>query len=329
MSAKKMLLKATAGTALGTAALAGVVCAVAYEFILDIRLAAKIGEKFSPKTIPMSEEEKAEVQSSLPDTSVFQENVSKWHSCHTAEDVYITSKDGMKRHAKVFDNGHSDKWAIIFHGYTSGPEGMYHYAYTYAEMGFNCILPSMIGHAKDENKYCSMGYHDRYMGIDWINYICLLNPDAEIVLHGESMGAATTMMITGEKLPPNVKAAVSDCGFTSVYNEYMHVTKNQMSPLMMPLIPVLSKYSELRGNFNFKKCAPVQAVKYSETPTLFVHGEADDFVPFYMLKEVYDACAAEKEMFSVKGAEHAQSSTLNPVLYWTNVYNFLKKHIEL
>ncbi|MBE6715901.1 MAG: alpha/beta hydrolase [Ruminococcaceae bacterium] len=329
MSTKKTLLKATAGTAVGTGVLVGAVSALAYELILNIKFASKIGEMFSPKPIPMSEEDYEAAKNDLPDTSVFQEKVSAWHSCHTAEDIYITGKDGKKRHAKFFDNGHPEKWAIIFHGYTSGPEGMYHYAYTYAEMGFNCILPSMIGHSKDVNKYCSMGYHDRYMGIDWIKYILLLNPDADIVLHGESMGAATTMMITGEKLPSNVKAAVSDCGFTSVYNEYIHVARHQMSPAMVPLIPVVSKYSELRGNFNFKKCAPVQAVKYSETPTLFVHGEADDFVPFYMLQEVYDACAAEKEIFTVRGAEHAESSTVNPKLYWTNVYNFLKKHVAL
>ncbi len=325
MSTAKNLIKA----AVSTTAILGAFSAIAYECILNIRLAGKIGEKFSPAVSEIPEEEKAQIEEALPDTSAFSDAVSEWHKTHKASDVFITNEKGQKRHAKFFDNGHPEKWAIVFHGYTSGPEGMYHYAYTYGEMGFNCILPSMIGHSKDENRYCSMGYHDRYMGLDWIDYILLLSPDAEIVLHGESMGAATTMLITGEKLPKNVKCAVSDCGFTNVFEEYTHVTKNQMSPIILPLLPVISRYSELMGNFNFKKCSPVDAVKYSETPTLFVHGESDDFVPFRMLSEVYSACAAEKEFFTVKGAAHAESSTKNPKLYWNNVYSFLKKYVTL
>lgn len=324
--------KVAAAVTVGSTAVLGTLCTVAYECMLNIKLAGKIGEKFSPavKEVPqeeVTEEATASAEEAADEIAAFSEAVSNWHRNHKANDVYIVNGEGKKRHAKVFDNSHPEKWAIIFHGYTSGPEGMYHYAYTYGEMGFNCILPSMIGHAKDENRYCSMGYHDRYMGLDWIDYILALNPDAEIVLHGESMGAATTMLITGENLPSNVKCAVSDCGFTNCFEEYSHVAKKQMSPLLVPLLPLISRYSELRGNFNFKKCSPKAAVKNSVTPTLFVHGEIDDFVPFEMLNEVYSACAAEKEYFTVKSAAHAESSTKEPKLYWNSVHTFLKKHI--
>ncbi len=324
--AKKIL----AGTAIGSAALLGAFCTVVYECMLNIKISRIIGERFSPAQVDIPEEEKTETENTAqteekPD--IFGEAVAKWHSEHTAEDIFLINEKGQKRHAKLFDNGHPEKWAIVFHGFTSGPEGMYHYAYPYGEMGFNLILPSMIGHAQDENRYCSMGYHDRYMGLDWINYVVSVNPDAEIVLHGESMGAATTMLITGESLPKNVKCAVADCGFTNCFEEYTHVANKQIAPQIVPLLPVLSKYSELRGNFNFKKCSPIDAVQKSETPTLFVHGERDDFVPFTMLARLVEACSAEKEFFTVKSAAHAESSIKEPKLYWENVYNFVKKHV--
>ncbi len=329
----KKLTKVILGTAAGSAALLGAFVPVTYEFMLNIPFAAKIGEKFSPAVAELPEDEtekiSVEVQEGPTETERFGAAVAEWHSRHTAQDVFITNENGIKRHAKVFDNGHPERWAIIFHGFTSNPTGMYHYAYTYGEMGFNCLLPSMIGHGDDPNRYCSMGYHDRYMGIDFINYLVSLYPDCEIALHGESMGAATTMLITGEKLPANVKCAVSDCGFTSCFEEYTHVSDNQISPLVTPLLHLVSKYSELTGNFNFKKCAPIEAVRKSVTPTLFVHGEADDFVPFRMLNEVYTACSAEKDFFTVRNAAHAESSTKAPVLYWNNVYNFVKKYISL
>ncbi len=322
----KKATKILAGTAIGSAAALGAFCTVTYECMLNIDVSRIIGEKFGPKPEP-APAPCAEEAEPAPAPNLFGEAMAKWHSEHTAEDIFLINEKGQKRHAKLFDNGHPEKWAIIFHGYTSGPEGMYHYAYAYGAMGFNLILPSMIGHAQDENRYCSMGYHDRYMGLDWINYVVSSYPNAEIVLHGESMGAVTTMLITGEKLPENVKCAVEDCGFTTCMEEYNHVAKTQISPQLAPLLPVISIYSQLRGNFNFKKCAPIDAVKNSVTPTLFIHGEADDFVPFPMMARVFDACAAEKEFFTVPGAGHAESSTRDPKFYWTNVYSFVKKHV--
>ena len=45
-----------------------------------------------------------------------------------------------------------------------------------------------------------MGWLDRLDIISWINWIIEQDPDAQIVLHGVSMGAATVMMTSGESL---------------------------------------------------------------------------------------------------------------------------------
>mgnify|MGYP003293871405 CR=1 FL=1 len=111
---KKVLKKAAIGTAIGTAALVGAVIPVSYELILNIPFASKIGEKFSPATIESPEEEKpAPVVTEGPtEQERFGAAVGEWHSRHSAEDLFILNDKGIKRHAKVFDNGHNDKWAI-------------------------------------------------------------------------------------------------------------------------------------------------------------------------------------------------------------------------
>lgn len=51
-----------------------------------------------------------------------------------------------------------------------------------------------------------MDYLDQYDIRYWIDYIVEKAPEAEIVLHGVSMGAATLMMLSGqEDIPDNVK----------------------------------------------------------------------------------------------------------------------------
>ena len=39
------------------------------------------------------------------------------------------------------------------------------------------------------------------------------------------MGGATVMMTVGENLPFNVKCAIEDCGFTSVWDEFKYELK--------------------------------------------------------------------------------------------------------
>ena len=66
-----------------------------------------------------------------------------------------------------------------------------------------------------------------------------------------------------------------------------------------------------------------QAVKKCKKPMMFIHGTKDDFVPYSMGLEVYKAAKCEKELYSVKGATHANSLYMNPNAYWNKVFKFI------
>ncbi len=257
-----------------------------------------------------------------------------WYDAQGACDTIIWSNRlGRNTFAKVyFTDEPSDKWAILLHGYTDSPKDMAHFAINYLSMGFNVVMPHMVGHGSDKCSYSSMGYYDKYVAIEWINYAIEKNKDAKIIVHGVSMGGATTMMVTGEDLPANVVAAVEDCGYTSCWDEYI----GQVGPMLhmaaaaVPVVSAANTISKLRGNFDFKECSPLKAVVNSKTPTLFIHGEADDFVPFEMVTPLYEACGApDKAMFTVPGAVHANSVYVDNEGYWKAVKEFIGKYIEL
>ena len=96
-----------------------------------------------------------------------------------------------------------------------------------------------------------------------------------------------------------------------------------------PLLYAVNAASVLRRNFNLRKNVPIEAVRRSVTPTVFLHGTADEFVPFGMMDKLYDACAAPKARQAVEGADHARSVYKDPKLYWTTVDAFLKDKITL
>ena len=63
-------------------------------------------------------------------------------------------------------------------------------------------------------------------------------------------------------------------------------------------------------------------------PILFIHGDKDKFVPFYMLDKLYDACKAPKDKLIVKEAGHAKSEKIATDIYWDKVINFINKYIK-
>ena len=62
---------------------------------------------------------------------------------------------------------------------------------------------------------------------------------------------------------------------------------------------------------------------HTDIPILFIHGEADDFVPCAMSRENYAACASPKRLLTIPGAGHAVSCYVDPAAYAEAVERFL------
>ncbi len=248
-------------------------------------------------------------------------------SNHT--DEYIQSTDGLKLHAyKVINENPTDKWVIAVHGYTSEGVKMSSYAKKYYDMGYNVLILDLRGHGSSEGEYIEMGWDDRLDIISWINYLIDENKNAKIVLHGVSMGASTVLMASGENLPSNVKLIVADCGYTSVWEQFSYQLDELFSLPEFPILNVSALVGQIRAGYSLKDASAIEQVKKSNTPILYIHGDKDDFVPYYMMQELYDATNSEKEMLTIKGAEHAKSSEVDPKTYWTTIYELTNKYVK-
>ncbi|MDY3959483.1 alpha/beta hydrolase [Romboutsia timonensis] len=244
-------------------------------------------------------------------------------------DTYITSSDNLKLHAyEVKNENKTDKWAIVVHGYTSEGKLLSSKAKHLYNMGYNVLVPDLRSHGSSEGDYIGMGWDDRLDIIDWINYIVKNNPKSEIALHGTSMGSATVLMVSGEKLPSNVKAIVADCGYTSVYDEFSYQLKQLFNLPAFPIMNFSDVVTHIRAGYCLNDASSINQVKKSTTPILYIHGDKDDFVPYYMMDELYNATNSEKEKLTIEGGEHANSDLVNPKLYWSTVNSFLEKYIE-
>lgn len=279
----------------------------------------------TPKDIVFGTPEEAEATSG----QVLDSDVTWLLNDSNYTDEYITSSDKLKLHSyKVTNQNNSNKWVIAVHGYTSEGINMSTYAKHYYDNGYNVLIPDLRAHGLSEGNYIGMGWDDRLDIISWINYILNENPNAEIILHGVSMGAATVLMTSGEEIPSNVKAIVSDCGYTSVWDEFAYQLDDLFSLPEFPILNVSSMVAKIRAGYFLGEASSLEQVKNSKTPILYIHGDKDDFVPYYMMEELYNATSSEKEMLTIKGAEHAKASEVDPETYWNTVNNFINKYMN-
>ena len=244
-------------------------------------------------------------------------------------DVYIESFDKLKLHGYMILNENStDNWVITVHGYTGKGLQMSSYAKKFYDMGYNILIPDLRGHGESEGNYIGMGWYDRLDILKWINLIIEGNENSKIIIHGIYMGAATVSMVSGEVLPNNVKAIIADCGYTSVWEQFSHQLKAIYSLPNFPVMNASSLIARFKTGYGLKEASALKQVKKSKTPILFIHGDKDDFVPYRMMDELYNAANCEKEKLTIHGAGHAKSSKVDPDLYWSTIENFINKYIS-
>lgn len=224
------------------------------------------------------------------------------------EDVYQKSRDGLRLHGVYFPGTHGKKVVIALHGYTS--ECMSDYiglSEYYLTRGFGMLLTDARAHGKSEGTYIGFGCLDRYDLLGWIQWVTeTCGTDVEILLHGTSMGGATVLMASGLKLPRQVKGMISDCGFTSPKEVFTHVLHSMYHFPAFPMIQISDWMNRKKAGYGLDECNAAREVRKAEIPALFIHGDADTFVPCSMCEELYENCASQKTKWIVKGAAHAE-----------------------
>lgn len=226
--------------------------------------------------------------------------------------------------------GDSNVVVYFCHGFKgNGKQDICLFGERYAEeFGYGIFSVDHTGSGESEGQYAGFCYLEAQDGVEWLNYLNTVMPGKQFILHGGSMGGATVLRMTGEPdLPDNVKFAIGDCGFTSALDEFAYELKKNHVPVH-PMMEIFNHINIKRAGYDLRDASAIDAVRRSHTPTLIIHGEKDEFVPAYMAQELYDACAAEKELVIVKDATHELSVVYDPDLYFGKIREFADRYLD-
>lgn len=250
-------------------------------------------------------------QGVLRDTFIVGYNDFKVHAC------YVPAKNPASAQGT----------AIVIHGY-----GDNHFVFLYLvrmyrdDLNYNVLFPDLQYHGYSEGDHIQMGWYDRFDIEKWIPVAHDIFHDDFMVLHGVSMGGATVMMTSGDPLPEYVRAFVEDCGYASVVLQFNNNRKQSFAFIPPDVLQSASLVTKMKYGWGFWQASSVKQLKKCERPMLFIHGDADDFVPFEHLWKNYEAkTKGYKEMWVAHGAVHANSFQKYPDVYKERVEEFLDR----
>lgn len=238
------------------------------------------------------------------------------------------SFDGLLLSARYLEAENAVGTAILMHGYrgSSADDCALLFRF-YHELGYHVLSPDQRGHGASEGQCITFGVNERRDVKTWLDAVNARNGVTfPVVLHGISMGAATVLMAAALPLTDNVIGIVADCGFTSPYEEFRYVLKSRFRLPERPILPPAIRMVRIRARFDPYVSALAAMQGNARIPVLFIHGEADTFVPPDMTLQNYAACAAEKELLLIPNAAHGQAVLLETERCFAAIRAFLLCH---
>ncbi len=259
-------------------------------------------------------------------------NQYQWLEEYGYERFYMTSDNGQKLSGYLIKpEKPSDVYVFCSHGYrSSGKKEYCCFAPYYLKKGFNVFMVDHVASGESEGNFIGFGHYEYKDALKWLDFLTEnFGKDIKIIVHGVSMGAATAVLMSGdEDLSENVKMIVSDCGYTSAWDEFNYKLHTFKIP-PQPLLTMVNSLNKHRAGYDFRDTNALESVKNAKVPMLFVHGSEDKFVPTFMVYELYSACgSSEKDLLVVDGADHAQSYIKNPAEYEKKLDEFIEKFVK-
>jgi uncharacterized protein len=198
-----------------------------------------------------------------------------------AEDVWLTTRDGVQLNAWWFPSAGSQIATLFLHGNAGNVTHRVDHAQAVKDAGSAILVIDYRGYGKSKGQPGEHGlYLDAAAGYEKLRR---LGYSADrIILHGESLGTAVAVDL----------ASRERCA--GVILESPLASLSEMAGQVLPIIGPL-----LAHGFNTDK-----KIRRVHAPLLIIHGDADEVVPFSQGQAVFKAANEPKQFWQIPGAHH-------------------------
>lgn len=246
-----------------------------------------------------------------------------WLHHQKLEEIEIKSRDGFRLTGHFLKHPKAERIVLMFHGWRGKwdrdgaalTQGLY-------EERCSILMVDQRAHETSGGKYIGFGVLERYDCLKWLEYLTENTDKLPIYLSGVSMGASTVLMASGLDLPERVKGVIADCGFTTPYEMVCIFARKFMKIKGSSMVDAVNYLCRKKAGYDLKEYSTLEAMKKCRVPVFFAHGTGDDFVPYEMTVQNYEACISDKRLFTAEGAAHTESYLSDPRKYMEELTAF-------
>lgn len=248
----------------------------------------------------------------------------QWFESVSKITLSIPSANGYDMKGYFFKPLPTNHTIIICHGVTENKINSTKYARMFERLGFNTVVYDHRRHGESGGKTTSYGYYEKVDLQAIVRHIRdMIGPDAILGIHGESMGAATTLLYAGT-IADEADFYISDCAFSDFKELLYAIVKSSLSIDLKLAVHVTDLFMRMRDGYWTKNIVPKAAVTKIERPVLFIHTISDTFIPCSMALDLYRAKKDKKMLKLFDTGDHSQAFNENPVEYEAVVSSFLQ-----
>ena len=222
------------------------------------------------------------------------------------EDVTLTTSDNVRLHGWYILAPNPRATLLFFHGNAGNISHRLSSIEIFYGLGLSVFIFDYRGYGQSEGKPSIDGVRlDALAAWRWLTEDRKI-PSGKIIAFGRSLGGAVAMELTRSVTPG---ALILESAFSSL---------SDMSPFPASIAPLL-----LGGDF----WNSVDTAASLTIPTLCIHSQNDEVIPYSQGRRVYEAAASEKTFLEIHG-DHNTGFEQSYDIYTAGLDRFLTKYFE-
>ena len=198
---------------------------------------------------------------------------------------------------------------IMAHGMMGNRLTNYPTAEIFLENGYNVISYDQRSSGDNFAELSTFGYWEKYDLLDCIDYAKEKNPEAKIVVWGESFGGATVLLAAAhEDVQKDLSALILDCPVSSMAYMVESSMKEMEIPLPMGYLMACGNFvNKQKLGFSYEDVDGIKAAEKITVPTLIFNSKADKITPEFMGQDLYQQLSSEKkELYTSENCAHIE-----------------------
>lgn len=211
----------------------------------------------------------------------------------------------------------------LFHGYAADKSKLLTEAAYFRQLGYSVLLTDFAGNGASEGYRTTVGYQEAADVQAVVQWLRERQPEARLVLYGNSMGAVAIMRAESE-LGVQADANIVECPYGSM----LQTAQNRFHSMGLPAFPManlLVFWGGVQNGFWAFDLSAEQYARRIKTPTLLMWGTADPRVTRPETDAIYDALAGPKQRRDFPGSGHEPYWRQHKAAWQSAIWEFLQR----